>query len=122
MKILGNIVWWIFGGLEAAICYFTGSLAMAATIIGIPFAIQTFKLGLLSLWPFGSEVRKKENGSGCLSTVLNIIWVLTGGFWAWLCHIFFGVLLYITIIGIPFAKQHFKLAKISLAPFGKEIV
>ena len=121
MRILGNIIWWIFGGLEAAIGYFTGSLALAITIIGIPAAVQTFKLGLLCLWPFGAEVRNGESLSGCITIPLNIIWIIFGGLWACLTHIFFGLLLAITIIGIPFAKQHFKMAGLSLAPFGKDV-
>lgn len=122
MKILGNIIWWIFGGLESALAYFSGSLALAITIVGIPFAIQTFKIGVLCLFPFGSEVQPSQSSNGCLSFVMNVIWILFGGIWVFLCHVLFGVLLAITIVGIPFAKQHFKMAKISFAPFGKEVV
>lgn len=122
MKILGNILWLIFGGFEAALAYFTGSLAMAVTIIGIPWAWQTFKIGILCLWPFGAEVKDEGNGVGCLNLLFNVIWILTGGIWAWLIHVFFGLLLCITIIGLPFGKQHFKMAALSLAPFGKDIV
>lgn len=122
MKILGNILWWIFGGLEAAIGYFTGSLALAVTIIGIPFALQTFKIGLLCLWPFGSEVKDStDRTSGCVIVPLNILWIVFGGLWACLMHVFFGLILGITIIGIPFAKQHFKMAGLSLVPFGKDV-
>ena len=121
MKFIGNILWWIFGGLEAAVGYFTGSLALACTIIGIPIAWQTFKIGLLCLWPFGAEVKSANQPNGCLYLPLNLIWLIFGGLWAWLCHIFFGVLLFITIIGIPFARQHFKMAGLSLAPFGKDV-
>lgn len=122
MKILGNILWWIFGGLEAAIGYFTGSLALAVTIIGIPFALQTFKIGLLCLWPFGSEVKDSaDRTSGCIIVPLNILWIVFGGLWACLMHVLFGLLLGITIIGIPFAKQHFKMAGLSLIPFGKDV-
>lgn len=121
MKIIGNLLWWIFGGLEAAIGYFTGSLALAITIIGIPFALQTFKIGLLCLWPFGAEVRRTEGPGGCIRIPMNIIWIVFGGLWAWVTHIFFGILLGITIIGIPFAKQHFKMAGLSLTPFGREV-
>lgn len=122
MKILGNILWWIFGGLEAAVGYFTGSLALAVTIVGIPFALQTFKIGLLCLWPFGSEVSDSADGPvGCIRVPLNILWIIFGGLWAWLMHMFFGLLLCITIVGIPFAKQHFKMAGLSLTPFGKEV-
>ena len=121
MKILGNLLWWLFGGLEAAIGYFSGSLAVACTIIGIPVALQTFKIGLLCLWPFGAKVKKTDSPTGCIRIPLNILWVIFGGFWAWLNHIFLGALLYITIIGIPFGKQHFKMARLSLAPFGKDV-
>ena len=120
MRILGNILWWIFGGLEAAVGYFTGSLTMALTIIGLPIALQTFKIGLLCLCPFGAEIRKGKSPIGCIRIPLNIVWILFGGLWAWVMHIMFGILLGITIVGIPFAKQHFKMAGLSLAPFGKE--
>ena len=76
MKFIGNILWLLFGGLECAIGYFTGALALFVTIIGIPFGIQVFKLGLLCLWPFGSKV-SESNSSGCLSMVMNIIWIIT---------------------------------------------
>ncbi len=121
MKLLGNIIWVIFGGIELAIQYFLSSLALMITIIGIPFGLQTFKLGLLALWPFGSEVRKKPT-SGCLNTGMNILWFFLGGFVISLEHLLLGVLFCITIIGIPFGKQHFKLAHIALTPFGREII
>ena len=122
MKIIGNLLWWLFGGLEAAIGYFTGSLVMALTIVGIPVAIQTFKIGLLCLWPFVAEVRDTKTSLGCLYLPLNILWIIFGGLWACIVHLFFGCLLFITIIGIPFAKQHFKMAGLSLAPFGKDVI
>lgn len=121
MRILGNLIWWLFGGLEAAIGYFTGSLALACTIVGIPVAWQTFKIGLLCLWPFGAEVRDTDSPTGCICIPLNILWIIFGGLWAWFMHVVFGALLFITIIGIPFAKQHFKMAVLSLAPFGKDV-
>ena len=121
MKIIGNIIWLLFGGLQSAIGYFTGSLALALTIIGIPVALQTFKIGLLCLWPFGSTVKKTKSPGGCIAIPLKILWLVFGGLWAWLSHVFFGILLCITVIGIPFGKQHFKMAGLSLAPFGKEV-
>lgn len=121
MRILGNLIWWLFGGLEAAIGYFRGSLALACTIVGIPVAWQTFKIGLLCLWPFGAEVRDTDSPTGCIRIPLNILWIIFGGLWAWFMHVVFGALLFITIIGIPFAKQHFKMAVLSLAPFGKDV-
>jgi len=122
MKFLGNILWLIFGGLEAALGYFAASLILALTIVGIPFAVQTFKIGVMVLWPFGSEIIPDKASSGLISSIMNIIWVIIGGFWLFLMHIALGILFYITIIGIPFGNQHFKLAKISLVPFGKRIV
>lgn len=122
MKFLGNILWWLFGGLGSAIGYFTGSLAMAVTIIGIPVALQTFKIGLLCLWPFGAEVRNTDCPPGCIRIPLNLIWFIFGGFWSFLVHIVFGALLCVTVIGIPFGKQHFKMARLSLAPFGKDVI
>lgn len=121
MKFLGNIIWLVFGGLAVAIEYFVASLALMVTIIGIPFGLQTIKLGILALWPFGSEVVQVEKPSGCLSTLMNIIWFFVGGFWIMITHLTFGILFYITIIGIPWGTQHFKLAGLALTPFGREI-
>ena len=120
MKVLGNIVWWLCGGLETAVEYFVASVALMITVVGIPFGLQTLKLGQMMLWPFCSRVVKKPT-SGCLNTVMNVVWFFVGGIWIWLTHAFFGVLLYITIIGIPFGRQHFKLARIALTPFGREV-
>ena len=101
MRIIGNLLWLLFGGLKAAIVYFTGSLVLACTIIGIPFARQTFKIGLLCLWPFGSTVRETDSPTGCIRIPLNLFWLIFGGLWACLVHLFFGFILCITIIGIP---------------------
>lgn len=121
MKILGNLIWLIFGGLEAAVGYFAASLVLAVTLIGLPWAWQTFKIGLLCLWPFGSEVKDAESPAGCLYLPLNLLWIVFGGFWAFLCHIIFGLLLCITLVGLPWGRQHFKMAGLSLAPFGKDV-
>ncbi len=121
MNILGNIVWIVFGGLIIFIMYVISSILLCLTIIGIPFGIQTLKLSMLALVPFGKDVVNKPNEPGCLSTIMNIIWILIGGIWISLTHFVFGLLLAITIIGIPFALQHFKLGMLALTPFGKEI-
>lgn len=76
MRIIGNLLWWLFGGLEAAFGYFTGSLAMAITIIGLPVAWQTFKIGLLCLWPFGSEVRSTDSPTGCIRHLAALWWIM----------------------------------------------
>lgn len=122
MKTIGNVIWLIFGGFMIAIEYFIASVAMMITIIGIPFGLQSIKLGILALWPFGSKVVVNENSSGCLNVIMNIIWIIIGGFWIALTHLAWGLLLCVTIIGIPFGKQHFKLIKLALFPFGKEII
>jgi len=121
MNILGNIIWIVFGGLIIFIMYVISSILLCFTIIGIPFGIQTLKLSMLALVPFGKDVVNKPNEPGCLSTVMNIIWILIGGLWISITHFVFGLLLAITIIGIPFALQHFKLGMLALTPFGKEI-
>jgi len=121
MKFLGNIIWLIFGGFAIAMEYFVSSIALMLTIVGIPFGLQTMKLGVLALWPFGSTVVRTEMAGGCLSTFMNLIWVIFFGIWIALTHLLFGILLSITIIGIPWGKQHFKLMGIALTPFGRTI-
>jgi len=122
MNILGNIIWLIFGGLVTAIEYFISSVILMITIIGIPFGLQTIKLGLLTLWPFGQEAKKRETSGGCLNLFMNVLWIIIGGIWISLTHLFFGAILFITIIGIPFARQHFKLAGLAFTPFGYDVV
>ncbi len=122
MNTLGNLIWLIFGGIVVAIGYIIGSILLMITIIGIPFGIQTLKLGIFALWPFGSTTVQRPSTTGCLSTIMNIIWILFGGIWIALTHFAFGILFAITIIGIPFARQHFKLAGLALTPFGRDIV
>lgn len=123
MKIIGNLIWLIFGGFMIAIEYFISGLLLMLTIIGIPFGIQAMKLGMLALWPFGHRVEVgEESMGGCLNLVMDIIWIVIGGFWIALTHLLFGILLCITIIGIPFGKQHFKFIRLAFSPFGKIIV
>ncbi len=122
MKFIGNIIWLVFGGIIISLEYLISSILLIITIVGIPFGIQTLKLAVLALWPFGSEIREAKSSSGCLSVIMNILWILIGGIWISLTHIVFGVLLVITIVGIPFGMQHFKMAALALAPFGKEII
>jgi len=122
MNLLGNIIWLVFGGLIIALEYLLASIILMITIVGIPFGIQTLKLAGLALWPFGKDTRTKVDSTGCLSTLMNVIWILIGGIWISLSHVVFGLILAITIIGIPFARQHFKLASLALTPFGREII
>ena len=122
MNLLGNIIWVIFGGLLLAIEYFTAGIVLCLTIIGIPFGFQAFKLGIFALLPFGQKSIVIEDNSDCLATVINIIWIFIGGIWIALTHLALGLLFCITIIGIPFGLQHFKLMSMAFTPFGRNIV
>jgi uncharacterized membrane protein YccF (DUF307 family) len=121
VKTLGNLLWLLFGGLAIAIEYLIASLVLFISIIGIPFGLQTIKLVSLAIWPFGKSIVQNPQSSGCLNTLMNVVWLLIGGIWICLSHLIFGIILCITIIGIPFGKQHFKLAGVALTPFGKEV-
>ena len=122
MKLLGNIIWLIFGGINIALEYFVAGLILMLTIVGIPFGLQSFKLGILALWPFGTKVEWMQSQPGCLSTFMNVLWFFVGVIWIFLTHIFYGFILCITIIGIPFGKMHFRLAKLALSPFGRAVI
>jgi uncharacterized membrane protein YccF (DUF307 family) len=121
MNFIGNLIWLIFGGLAAALGYIVGGFILCLTIIGIPFGLQCFKIAGLVLWPFGRRVVSTGN-MGCLSIIFNIIWLLCGGLYTAVVHLFFAFLLAITIIGIPFARQHLKLMELALMPFGKQVI
>ncbi len=121
MNLLGNLIWLIFGGFFAALGYLFGGIVLCITVVGVPWGLQCFKMAALVLWPFGKKVVSSSNNAGCLNVLFNIIWLLCGGLYTALMHIVFGLLLFITIIGIPFARQHFKLIEISMMPFGKRV-
>ncbi len=122
MNLIGNLIWLVFGGLFSAMGYLAGGILLCLTIIGIPFGLQCFKIAGLALWPFGRQVVSDSRGTGCLSAIFNIIWLFSGWLYTACVHLLFGILLCLTIVGIPFGRQHFKLIEISLMPFGKRIV
>ena len=122
MNFLGNLIWLIFGGFFAAMGYFLGGFVLCITIIGVPWGIQCFKLAGLVLWPFGKKVVSDSHNMGCLNIFFNLVWILCGGLYTAIVHIVMGAILCLTIIGIPWGKQHFKLVEISLMPFGKRII
>ena len=122
MNTIGNLIWLIFGGFLAALGYFFGGIVLCLTIVGIPWGLQCFKLADLALWPFGKKVISDSNNTGCLSTLCNIIWLICGGLYTALVHLVMGIILSITIIGIPWGRQHFKLIEVSLLPFGKRVI
>ena len=122
MSILGNILWIILGGgIFIFLEYIVSGLILCLTIIGIPFGIQTMKLSVLGLVPFGKDVKNAESYDSPLALIMNVIWIIVGGIWIALTHLIFAIIMAITIIGIPFAKQHMKLASFAFTPFGKEI-
>lgn len=120
MSILGNIIWLIFGGLLAGLGYILGGIVLCLTIVGIPFGMQTIKIGLATFAPFGKEVRELDNANSVGRVIFNMIWILLFGWEIAIAHLVHGVILAITIIGLPFAKQHFKLIPLALLPFGRE--
>jgi uncharacterized membrane protein YccF (DUF307 family) len=122
MNVIGNLLWIFFGGgLLLFLEYLLGGLFLCLTIIGIPFGLQCFKLAGVALLPFGKQLEDRASATGCLSLLMNILWICFGGIWIALTHLVFAALCAITIIGIPFAIQHLKLVSLSFAPFGKEV-
>ena len=121
LSFLLNILWLIFGGLAAALAWVIAAAIMAITIIGLPWAFAAMRIALYTLLPFGHEIRSRPD-SGMLSLLGNIIWFVLAGWWLAIGHLILAVALAITIIGIPFAWAHLKLAGASLFPVGKEIV
>lgn len=118
MKVIGNILWFIFGGLLQGLGWALVGLIWCITIIGIPVGIQCFKMAGLSFFPFGKEV---SYGGRTMSFLVNIIWLLISGWVLALESVILGVVYCITIIGIPFGLQCFKMAKLALMPFGTEV-
>ncbi len=118
MRFIGNVIWIICGGLLSALGWWIAGSLWCITIIGIPVGLQCFKLSSLSLNPFGKEA---VGDGGAVSCLLNIIWFLVSGLELAVGNLILGLLLCITIIGIPFGKQFFKIAKLSLAPFGQRV-
>jgi uncharacterized membrane protein YccF (DUF307 family) len=122
LKVVGNVLWFVLAGIWMAIGYVIAGIVMCITIIGIPFGIQSFKLAGYALWPFGRTVVNRTDRSEALSVIANIIWLLLAGIWLAIGHLITGLLLCITIIGIPFGIASFKLAGLALVPFGKTVV
>jgi uncharacterized membrane protein YccF (DUF307 family) len=122
MNFIGNLIWLVFGGFFAAMGYIFGGFLLCLTIIGIPFGLQCFKLASVVLWPFGKKIVPSPGGGGCLSLLFNIIWLICGGLYTAVIHLVFALLLTITIIGIPFARQHLKLMELSLMPFSRQVI
>jgi len=121
VRIVGNVLWLVLGGLVMAIGYGLAGLVMCILIITIPFGVAAFRLAAYTLWPFGRTVVAKP-GAGVGSFVLNVLWFVLAGLWLAIDHLVSGIVLCLTIIGIPLGLAHFKLISICVAPLGKEIV
>jgi uncharacterized membrane protein YccF (DUF307 family) len=122
MRAIGNILWLVLAGFWLAIGYVIAGFINCILIITIPFGIQSFKLAGYALWPFGRVVVQRENSDAALGCVGNVLWFFTGGIWLAIAHVVAGLVLCVTIIGIPFGIASFKMAGLALAPFGKEVV
>ncbi|MBW3088957.1 YccF domain-containing protein [Bifidobacterium sp. 82T24] len=119
MRLIGNIIWLVLGGLFLAIGWALIGLVLCITVIGIPLGLQAFKMAQLTLTPFGKEI---IYGGGLGSTMLNIVWLLLAGLWMALGYVAAGLVNCITVIGIPFGLQSFKMAKLALMPFGATVM
>lgn len=119
MGCLGNLLWFIFGGFVSGLSWCLAGLLWCITVVGIPVGMQCFKFASLSFFPFGKDIRY---GGGAGSLLLNIIWLIVSGLPLAVEHAVFGLVLCITVVGMPFGLQHFKLAQLALMPFGSDVV
>jgi uncharacterized membrane protein YccF (DUF307 family) len=121
-SLILNLLWFFLSGIWLFFGYLTSGVVMCLTIIGIPFGIQSFKLAIFALWPFGRSIVSTPTSSGTLTLIGNVLWVILAGFWLAIAHALLGALLCVTIIGIPLGLGNFKLIPLALFPFGKSIV
>ncbi len=129
MSLILNLIWFVFGGFVMGLAWWFGAILLAITIVGLPWASAAWRIGSFTFWPFGREAisRRELTGredaiTGVWRLLLNVVWFLLAGWYLVIGHVIAAVLCGITIIGIPFAVQHLKLAALSLAPVGTEIV
>ena len=121
MSFLGNIIWLVFGGFFAALGYILGGLALCLTIIGLPFGIQSIKLGFSSMAPFGKNLVSDRDSGDLFHVIFNLIWLVLFGWEIAMLHLGSAAILAITVVGIPFALQHIKLIPLALLPFGQHL-
>jgi uncharacterized membrane protein YccF (DUF307 family) len=121
MSLIGNLLWIILGGEIIFLIYLLGGLLLCLTIVGIPFGVQLIKLSLLGLAPFGKEVNTTGSARDLLAIIMNVLWWVFGGVEVAIVHLVLALIFAITIIGLPFARQHMKLVKLALVPFGATI-
>jgi uncharacterized membrane protein YccF (DUF307 family) len=121
MRVLGNVLWFVFGGVFIGLGHILGGVGLCLTVVGIPFGLQAFKLGIASFAPFGKEVVERERANSALRVLFNVVWILLFGWEIAVAHVVLGLLLALTLVGIPFALQHLKLVPLALLPFGREL-
>ena len=121
MRLLLNVIWLVLSGVWLAIGYTAAALVCFVLIITIPFGVAALRIALFALWPFGRTVVRREDAGGA-SFIGNVLWLILCGWWLALLHVISGVLLCLTIIGVPLGLANFKLIPVSLLPFGREIV
>ena len=119
LSLAGNLLWLLCGGLISSFCWLIAGLLWCLTVVGIPIGVQCFKFAVLSLAPFGKDVVYE---GGAVSFLVNVIWFFVSGIELAMVHFMLGVILCATIVGIPFGLQFFKFAKLSLAPFGAQVI
>jgi uncharacterized membrane protein YccF (DUF307 family) len=120
MSLFGNIIWLLFGGFLAGLGYIIGGVVLCLTIVGIPFGLQAIKLGGATMVPFGRDIIEDEHPNTVLKIIFNVIWIAFFGWEIAVTHLIHAAILAITIIGLPFAKQHVKLIVLALFPFGRD--
>ena len=121
MSLVGNILWIIFGGFWSFLGYAIGGFFLCITVVGIPFGLQAFKIGVATLTPFGRKLVTRNDANSVLRIVFNVVWILLFGWEIAVAHLALALTCAISIIGIPFAVQHIKLVPLSLLPFGRDL-
>ena len=121
MRTILNLIWLVLSGFWLALAYALAGVVMCVLVVTIPFGVASFRLASYVLWPFGRTVIRRP-GAGTASMVGNVLWFLFAGVWIAVAHIFLGLILCLTIVGIPLGLGNFKLAAVAMAPLGKEIV
>jgi uncharacterized membrane protein YccF (DUF307 family) len=122
MTLVGNVIWLVCGGLLSGFAHIVAGIVLCLTVIGIPFGFQEIKIGIATLAPFGCELVEYEDANAPLWLVLNVIWLIGFGWIIALHHLFWAVVLALTVVGLPFALQHLKLIPLALLPFGRDLV
>lgn len=121
MRLVLNLLWLVLSGFWTGLMYLVAGIVLCLTIIGIPFGIASFRIGLFAFWPFGRELRRTAS-AGVGSAIGNVLWIVLAGVWLAIGHAVSGIALCLTIIGIPLGLANFKLIPVAFAPLGRQII